>query len=542
MLESLQGGTSTALGRGMRRTHLLVLAYSALMFSACGGGAHSDFEGSYGGSDGGGASGSDEQGEPNEGDNFEPVGTNPFTMVAYDPLSTFAADVDTASYDIFVRDIEAGILPQPESVRLEEYVNSFRYDYEAPAADAAHPFRLHLDAAPSILGQTTVLRVGLQAKVPPAEEKRPTNLVFLVDISGSMSSATKLPLVKQVLLETLDLLDPNDTVSIVTYAGATGVALAPTPISERTQIENVIASFNSGGSTAGAAGIDLAYQQAESAFLEGGVNHVLLCTDGDFNVGPSSTAALVDLIEVKRESGVTLTVLGFGVGNLNDAMMELISNKGNGIYGVISSAETASRYVEERMLSSFNLIAKDLKLQIEFNPDHVTAYRLLGYENRSIADDDFREDSIDAGEVGAGHQVTALYELILSGQEIPSSELAPEVEDGKPYQGPREVSASDLAMVKIRYKEPNASSGDDAMEVSTSLAPESVASSLEDAHPDLLWAVSIAAFAEVLKNSPYAKYEAIPLIGDYVNAGIQSTEDRQRFAEHFIAAKALLAP
>lgn len=521
----------------MRPTHLLLFC-SALIIPACGGYAETgDNHGSF--SDAG-AGAPDEEG--NEGDKYEAVGTNPFTMVAHDPLSTFAADVDTASYDIFVRDIEAGILPQPESVRLEEYVNSFRYAYEAPAANSEHPFRLHLDAAPNVLGQTTLLRVGLQAEVPPAEEKRPTNLVFLVDISGSMSSGAKLPLVKQVLLETLDLLDPEDTVSIVTYAGATGVALEPTPISERSVIESVINSFHSGGSTAGAAGIDLAYQQAESAFLEGGVNHVILCTDGDFNVGVSSTQELVELVEDKRETGVTLTVLGFGSGNLNDAMMELISNKGNGIYGVISSEETASRYVEERMLSSFNLIAKDLKLQIEFNPDFVRAYRLLGYENRGIADDDFREDSIDAGEVGAGHQVTALYELILSGQEMPSSDLAPEVVDGEPYQGTREVTASNLAMVKIRYKEPNASSSDPAKEVSTSLAPDAIAASLHDANPDLIWAASIAAFAEVLKESPYSNYDAIPLIGDYIGGDLQITADRQRFAEHFLAAKALLAP
>ena len=259
-------------------------------------------------------------------------------------------------------------------------------------------------------------------------------------------------------------------------------------------------------------------------------------------MGPSSTAELVELIEVKRESGVTLTVLGFGVGNLNDAMMELISNKGNGIYGVISSPETASRYVEERMLSSFNLIAKDLKLQIEFNPDHVTAYRLLGYENRSIADDDFRDDSIDAGEVGAGHQVTALYELVLAGQEIPSSEAAPEIEDGEPYLGPREVEAADLALVKIRYKEPGASTDDDALEVSTSLAPDAVTVHLEDADPDLLWAVSVAAFAEILKNSPYAKSEALSLIGSYIDANVGGTPDRQRFSQHFVTAKALLAP
>ncbi len=288
----------------MNRTRLLLLS-CALLLSACGG--YDDYGSPSDGNSGTGDSGAANDSNGNEGDNYQAVGTNPFTMVAHDPLSTFAADVDTASYDIFVRDIEAGTLPQPDSVRLEEYINSFRYDYEAPAQDAQVPFALQLDAAPSLLGQTTILRVGLQAKQPPPEEKRPTNLVFLVDISGSMSSAAKLPLVKQVLTETLSLLDPEDTVSIVTYAGATGVALPPTPISEREEIEAVIESFSSGGSTAGAAGIDLAYEQAEAAFLEGGVRAELLVEQADEGPGlvfeQRHTHGPRDMILVKLDGG-----------------------------------------------------------------------------------------------------------------------------------------------------------------------------------------------------------------------------------------------
>ena len=508
----------------MRQLSTNVLGLSLLLLAACGGDYSSG--GSYG------------TAEPssNEGDNYDSVGTNPFTLTAHDPLSTFGADVDTASYDIFVRDIESGVLPQADSVRLEEYVNFFRYDYEAPDNDAAEPFSLFLDAAPSVLNDTTTLRVGMQAVQPPPEGKRPANLVFLVDISGSMTSSQKLPLVKQVLRETLAILDPTDTVSIVTYAGATGVALVPTPVSQREEIEAVINSFDAGGGTAGAAGIDLAYGQAEDAFLEGGINHIILCSDGDFNVGPSSTEELVELIEEKRTSGITLTVLGFGVGNLNDAMMELISNKGNGIYGVISSERSASQYVEERMLSSFNIVAKDVKLQVEFNPEYVLAYRLLGYENRAIDDNDFRNDGIDAGEIGAGHQVTALYELVLTGKSIPSPSDAPAIVDGEPFTGEREIDAADMALVKIRYKDPSASVEDPAYEVSTSIATSDIAPLIESADPDLAWALSIAAFAEILKGSPYADKDALPTIRDIVTADAQSGGHRVEFAQYFAVA------
>lgn len=443
---------------------------------------------------------------------YEAVGTNPFVMTAHDPLSTFAADVDTASYDIFRRDAQAGTLPPPESVRLEEWVNYFDYGYEAPASDAAVPFAIHLAAAPSLFQPDTVmLRVGIQGRAAkPEEPKRAANLVFLVDVSGSMSSSDKLPLVKLTLLETLDVLDPTDTLSIVTYAGSTRVALEPTPISERATIERVIESFEAGGSTAGAAGLDLAYDQATAGFIEGGINHVLLCTDGDFNVGPSSAAELVDIIEEKRRSGVTFTALGFGYGN--DAMMELISNKGNGVYGVMTDEDAVIRYVHERLLSTMDFIAKDMKLQIEFNPERVLAYRLLGYENRAIEDDQFRDDAIDAGEIGAGHSVTALYELVLAGNDVPAPAGAPPIEDGASFAGVPEIAATDLAIVKVRYKRVDATEADPAMEVSASIAPAEVAANEALLDAAFQWALSVASLAEIVKKSPFADPTRLDLI------------------------------
>ncbi len=479
------------------------------------------------------------------GDRYEAVGTNPFVIAASDPLSTFGADVDTASYDLFRRDVGDGLLPDPESVRLEEYVNYFDYGYEAPAADAEHPFALHLAAAPGLFDRDTVmLRVGIQAELPPADgAKRPTNLVFLIDTSGSMTSADKLPLVKYTLTQALEVLDPADTVAIVTYAGSTRVALPPTPVAEASVIADAIASFEAGGSTAGAAGLELAYAQAEVAFIEGGINHVLLCTDGDFNVGPSSTAELVAMIEEKRATGITLTVLGYGSGNLNDAMMELVSNKGNGVYGVMTDEVSVAKYVDERLLSTMNFVAKDMKLQVELNPELVYAYRLLGYENRAIADEQFRDDAIDAGEVGAGHSVTALYELVLQGQEIPAVEGAPEPLDGAAYDGAVEVDAADLVMVKIRYKDVDATETDEAYEVSASLAPDDVAASEAEVDAGFQWAIAIAALAEILKDSPYADPSQLEVIGAVAaRPGFDGDPDKEEFESLFATASALLDP
>ncbi len=316
----------------------------------------------------GGRSARGEGGAP--GDRFDPPGTNPFVVVAHDPLSTFAADSDTASYDIFRRDIAAGHLPNPASVRIEEYVNFFEYDYAPPAVDSTTPFSVHLAAARHLLDRdTTLFRVGIQGKVaPPAQEKPAANLVFLVDVSGSMSGPSGLPLAKYVLRQSLEVLDPDDTVSIVSYSDDVTVALEPTPASETETILAVINGLRAGGSTAGAAALGAAYEQAAGGFIEGGMNHVVMCTDGDFNVGPSSTEAMVELIEEKRETGITLAVLGFGFGNLNDKMMEAVSNKGDGVYSHISSQEIADEYVAERLLSNMYFIAKNMKIQVEFNP------------------------------------------------------------------------------------------------------------------------------------------------------------------------------
>jgi Ca-activated chloride channel family protein len=473
------------------------------------------------------------------GDDFEAPGTNPFVMADYDPLSTFAVDVDTASYDVFRRDVEDGVLPNPASVRLEEYVNYFSYAYPAAEAAAEVPFSISLAAAPSPLdAELTVLRVGIQGKNPPPEQKRPANLVFLVDVSGSMNQSDKLPLAQQVLRQTLDLLDPTDTVSIVTYAADTGVRLEPTPVAERDRIASEIAELVSTGGTNGASGINLAYEQAESAFIQGGINHVILCTDGDFNVGVSDTASLVDLIEQKRQTGVTFTALGFGAGNLNDAMLEAISNAGNGFYGVISSEAQAATYVDERMLSTLTLIARDVKVQVEFNAERVAAYRLLGYENRAIADDDFRDDVVDAGEIGAGHRVTALYELVLQGEEVPSIEGAPVATTGPSFDGQREVASDDLVQVKLRYEHIDASADDPALEVASSLAPSALDAASVD--PDLEWASAMAAFSEVLKGSPYARDVDLDALGTVFEAQSTRDADRAEFYTLFQRARELL--
>jgi Ca-activated chloride channel family protein len=476
----------------------------------------------------------------NEGDKYDAPGTNAFVYAAHDPLSTFGADVDTASYDIFRRDIQLGTLPVAAGVRLEEYVNSFAYDYPAPAQDEQAPFAIHLAAAENLSPDgTALLRVGIQGKLAPPSEKRPANLVFLVDTSGSMQSADKLPLVQQVLSDTIDILSPADTVSIVTYAGATAVRLPPTPASQAASIRSVISALGAGGSTAGAAGLTLAYEQAAAGFIEGGINHIVLCTDGDFNVGPSSTTELLNLVRSKRSTGVTLTTLGFGVGNLNDAMMEAVSDAGNGIYGFISDSAQASSYVQNKMLSTLVHIAKDMKIQVEFNPSHVLAYRLLGYENRAIADNDFRNDVVDAGEVGSGHRVTALYQVVLKDGEIPARMGAPAAEDGEVYSGETEVAAGDWVMVKVRYKAPTATDADPASEVSATLSADT---ELEQSlSPDFAWAASVATFAEILKKSPYADEAALDTIEAWVNdPKVANRADRIEFAGLFTTARELL--
>lgn len=415
--------------------------------------------------------------------------------------------MDTASYDIFRQQVAAGALPNAQAVRLEDYVNAFDYAYPMPEAGAEVPFAVSMAVAPHPLGRDrALLRVGIQAAARPELEKLPTNLVFLVDVSGSMQSPDKLPLVQAVIRRALDELSAPDTVAIVTYASDTRVRLHATSVSERRRIENVIDGLSGGGSTYGAAGIDLAYQEAEAGRVEGGFNHVILMTDGDFNVGPSSTAELVDLIEAKRETGITLTALGFGSDNLNDGMLELVSNSGNGIYSVIIDEQHAERYAAEDLLRAATYVAQDLKIQVELNPEHVVGYRLLGYVNRAIADDDFREDVVDAGEVGSEHRVTALYELVLAGETIPTPEGAPPI-DGEGLEGPadptltRMIAEDELAVVRLRWKTVGAAASDPAAEAFFAI-PVDAPPGLD---ADLEWAAALAGLAELVGESPYAE-------------------------------------
>jgi Ca-activated chloride channel family protein len=328
-------------------------------------------------------------------------------------------------------------------------------------------------------------------------------------------------------------------VSIVTYAGSAGLVLGATDVADSADIAAAINNLEAGGSTAGSAGIDLAYEQAQEGFIQGGINHVILCTDGDFNVGPYSTTELLDQIEQERLSGVTLAVLGIGT-YVNDSMMETISNAGNGVYGVINSNEDADRYVEEEMLASINFVAKDVKIQVEFNPSTVLAYRLLGYENRAIADEDFRDDTVDAGEVGSGHQVTALYELVMADGQLP--QCAQEVDDGEPVEGEREIGLEEVVLVKVRYKDLGATEQDPAVEVRESLLNGLVLTRLADADGDLQWAAAVAGFAEILRGSPCAASDNLDDIEGIISAENWLDDARSEFVELFGMAVDLLAP
>jgi Ca-activated chloride channel homolog len=470
-----------------------------------------------------------------------PALVNPFVDTSKDAFSTFGADVDTASYDYLRQSIQVyRQLPQPEYVRVEDYVNYFKYAYPTPAGDAATPFSIALAAGAHPTGRnTTLLRVGIQAKAAPVSDKKPVNLIFLVDVSGSMASPDKLPLVQRVLTEALSVLAPTDKVSIVSYASDTRVRLAPTPVSSRDVITTEINALVAGGSTNGASGIELAYQQAAAGFIPNGINHVILCTDGDFNLGVTSDEALVELIKSKRATGVTLTALGFGHGNLNDAMMERVSNAGNGSYSIVFDEDQAVAYANQRLFSTIAHVAKDMKLQVEFNPALVLAYRLVGYEDRAIADNDFRNDTVDGGEVGAEHRVTALYELLLAGQSLPLGPNVPPLSAGEVSDVPHEVAAGELVRVKVRYKAVNATDADPASEVVQALTPAELNT---PATPDFNWAAAVASFAELLRLSPYVGANELEQVERLIALDGQASDpDRLEFKTLVASAKALLA-
>ena len=446
------------------------------------------------------------QGPGRGGDRYDRLVENPFRAVKDHPLSTFSIDVDTAAYANVRRFLlQEGRLPPPDAVRIEEMVNYFDYDYAGPEDDV--PFAQHVEVAgcPWKVGHRLV-RVGLKGKEIQTEQRPQSNLVFLLDVSGSMNSPDKLPLLKKGMKLLAKQLGENDRVAIVVYASAEGLALPSTSGADRETILAALDKLKAGGSTAGGAGIELAYRTARENFVEGGVNRVLLCTDGDFNVGTTSTGALVRMVEEQAREGIFLSVLGFGRGNLNDAMMENISNKGNGNYAYIDSITEARKVLVEQMGGTLVTIAKDVKIQIEFNRAHVAAYRLIGYENRMLAAEDFNDDKKDAGEIGAGHTVTALYEVVPVGVEVDIPSVDP-LKYQVPARPTDDESVRDqLLTLKLRYKAPD---GDTSKRLEFPVVD--AGGSFNKASGDFQFAAAVASFGMLLRNSEHkgaATYDA----------------------------------
>ena len=410
-------------------------------------------------------------------------GVNPFTLVSEDHLSTFSIDVDTASYAQARRKLEAGALPPEAAVRVEEFVNYFDYDsYVTPKND---PFAVNMEAMPDPFRPGHhILRVGVQGKELSGDERPPLHLTFLVDVSGSMSSRDKLPLAQKSLHMLVDSLQEDDTVALATYAGRVARILSPTSAAHKREIHDAIEGLSSSGSTAMSAGIDLAYTMASESFADGHENRVIIMSDGDANVGNTGFDSMLSQIKGHADKGVTLTTVGFGMGNYRDTLMEQLSNKGDGNNFYIDSPEMAQRVFVEEMGGAMITIARDVKLQVEFHPESVAAYRLIGYENRDVADKDFRNDRVDAGEVGSGHNVTALYDVIL-----------------------KEGYSSKLATVRMRYERPGADkglTGEGASEQLWVFADKALQETPFQASRDTRIAYSAATFAEILRGSPEA--------------------------------------
>jgi Ca-activated chloride channel family protein len=459
------------------------------------------------------------------GDRFDKVVENGFVETKSEPLSTFSIDVDTASYTKLRQYVlEQNVVPQPESIRIEEWLNYFDYQYAGPKGD--EPFAAHLRMAKCPWNaRHQLVRVAIQAKRVESQERPASNLVFLIDVSGSMADANKLPLVKRTLTLLANQLREQDRVAIVVYAGAAGCVLPSTTGDQRDRILAAIDELQSGGSTNGGKGIELAYRLAKENFIEGGVNRVILCTDGDFNVGVTSNDALVELVREQAKGNVFMTCLGYGSGNYNDSMMERITNEGNGIYGMVDSELEARRVMGKQLNGNLMTVAKDVKIQVEFNPRKVQSYRLLGYENRRLAAADFNNDRKDAGEIGAGHCVTALYEVVPAGQEgsvpgsvdelryagvpggkgqVKSDEL--QGTDASVQKKDGEVSsaiAKEWCLLKVRSKRPEGSESTKQEFVLEDTGEGEVAVSQEESR-DLNWALSVAEFGLLMRRSGLA--------------------------------------
>jgi len=433
--------------------------------------------------------------EPLDRENYAHLDQNPVRLVSEQPVSTFSIDVDTGAYSNVRRFLNGGSLPPQDAVRTEELINYFSYDYPTPRSKEV-PFAVSTVATAAPWNQDRILlQIGIKGYDVPADERPAANLVFLIDISGSMNSPAKLPLLKNALKLLTRQLTDDDRVSMVVYAGSSGIVLEPTPGDEQAKILSALERLQAGGSTNGASGIRLAYQMAEQAFIDGGINRVMLATDGDFNVGTVDFDALVDIVERHRDNGISLTTLGFGAGNYNDHLMEQLADAGNGNHAYIDTLNEGRKVLVEQMTGTLQTIAKDVKIQVEFNPSVVAEYRLIGYENRMLRREDFNNDKVDAGEIGAGHTVTALYELALTDSEsrlIDPLRYAqiPEINHG---------SSNELAFVRLRYKAPD---GDKSRLIERPVRTDAIAA-LDETGDEFRFAAAVAAFGQLLKGGEY---------------------------------------
>ncbi|RJG44777.1 von Willebrand factor type A domain-containing protein [Mesorhizobium sp. DCY119] len=430
-------------------------------------------------------------------DRVQQFDTNPIHSAKENPVSTFSIDVDTASYSFVRRSLKEGVLPQPDTVRVEEMINYFPYDWAGPES-AATPFNSTVTVMPTPWNENTkLMHIAIKGyDVKPAEQPK-ANLVFLIDVSGSMNEPDKLPLLQSAFRLLVNRLGPDDTVSIVTYAGEAGTVLEPTSGSDKVKILEAIDRLQPGGSTAGAAGIEEAYRLAQKSFIKDGINRVMLATDGDFNVGQSDDADLKRMVEEKRKSGIFLSVFGFGRGNLNDQMMQTIAQNGNGTAAYIDTLAEAEKVLVQDAGSTLFPIAKDVKIQVEFNPEKVSEYRLIGYETRALKREDFNNDRVDAGEIGSGHSVTAVYEI------TPKGSPAQAVDDlrygeAKTDNATGVANADEYAFVKIRYKLPD---GDVSKLITTPVTSANEVGSFDDASDDQRFSVAVAAFGQKLRDA-----------------------------------------
>jgi Ca-activated chloride channel family protein len=440
----------------------------------------------------------------NSQETYQDIDESGVKVVTVEPVSTFSIDVDTGSYTNTRRMLTQGMLPPSDAVRVEEFLNYFDYQYPVPNnIDTPFSVSTAISTAPWD-AQRHLLSIGLKGYQPEIALNSGSNLVFLLDVSGSMNQANKLPLLKRSLAMLTGQLGDKDKVSIVVYAGASGVVLEPTSGNDTVAIERALSELQAGGSTNGAAGIEQAYQMAEQAFIKGGINRVILATDGDFNIGMVNHDALIELISKKKEKGIALTTLGFGQGNYNDYLMEQLADAGNGNYAYIDNINEARKVLVDEMQATMQIIAKDVKIQVEFNPAIVAEYRLIGYDNRALANEDFNNDKVDAGDIGAGHSVTALYEVTLKDSQSKYNDSLRYAQASQ-QKGANDATANmvntdEIAHVKLRYKQPSAQQSQLLQHV---VKREDIRDFVQQSD-DFKFAIAVASFAQKLKNSKFS--------------------------------------